>query len=233
MANYQYRKDLNYLSIISTWLDNLTFNWDDLLDYGRKINLEKGDNLFYFEETVNNIYIVLSGRIRIYLITSKGKEKTIAVIGRNGLLGEQILQSNNTHITNGSAVTRSILLEIDKNIFMKKVLENELLTKQWLEMLSLKLELLTHVSIKLTYENSLINIVNAFLELANTYGERQGNGSIKISISFTHQELADLIGSSRVTVSNTIKLLNDSNVIFKRKGYYYINDIDKLFEYSQ
>lgn len=218
---------------ISTWLDHLSFKWDELIDYGRIVNLEKEDNLFHFEEVVNNIYIVLSGRIRIYLINSKGKEKTIAVIGKNGLLGEQIIQLNNTHITNASAVTKSTLLEIDKNIFMKKVLENDILTKQWVEMLSLKLELLTHATIKLSFENSLINIVNAFLELANTYGEKQENGSIKISISFTHQELADLIGTSRVTVSNTIKFLSESNVIIKSKGYYYIFDIDKLLELSQ
>lgn|SRR5690625_2754482 len=99
-------------------------------------------------------------------------------------------------------------------------------------MISLKLEILTHASLNLSFDSSSQRIIRAFIQLATIYGIEKQDRSIKINITFTHQELADLIGTSRVTVSNEISKLQQLKVIKKKGRYYYINDKKIIDRYA-
>src|SRR5699024_8581765 len=124
--------------------------------------------------------------------------------------------------------TDSELYSIEKRNFEDIVLSSKELTKQWLEMLSLKLEILTQTSLNLSFETTSTRIVKVLSQLVHVYGSKTENGNIVITIKFTHQEIADLIGTTRVTVSNHLKKLNNAGFIYKQNGYYYICNFEKL-----
>lgn len=212
----------------SPWLDKLNFDWSKLITLGQKIVMEKDRNLYHMGDPVDFIYIIIKGRVQLYLINEVGKEKTIAIIGKNGLLGEYKKQNHNYYVTSARTVSDAILVKINKKVFEDFLFEDKELSRQRLEMLSIKVELLAHTSLYLSYDNSFNRIVRMFLDLANGYGEEDEDGSIKIGISFTHQEVAYLIGTTRVTVANTVKNLMDSNLLEKRGRYYFIGNIEKL-----
>lgn len=213
---------------LSPWLDKLSFNWSYLEQYGKTIHLKKDENLFHNGDELSSIFLVKKGRIRLYLITVGGKEKTINVIGQNGIIGDHFLSGTTAHITNAIAVSDSTLIEISKELFERLTLEDKEFTKQWIKILSMKLELLTTTTFQLTFDSSIQRILNTFIQLSEVYGVPEENGSIKILIKFTHQELADLIGTTRVTVSNTVKKLFDDELIYKKNGFYYIDDMERL-----
>src|SRR5699024_5048375 len=122
--------------------------------------------------------------------------------------------------------------KVDKNTFEKISFSDKNIAKQWLEILSLKLEILTHASLNLSYDSSSERIVRAFVQLATTYGTEQPDGTMKIHITFTHQELADLIGKSRVTVSNEVNKLQQNKTIQKIGRYYHFLDKELLEKYK-
>lgn len=218
-------------SIHSPWLDKLPFDWSLLLPDGEVVDFKKNTCLYNFGETIDYVYVVLEGRVRLYLINEDGKEKTIAIIGRNGLLGEYNTSGRNSYVTSTITVSKTRILKVKKAIFEKLLLENTDLARQRIEMLSMKVELLAHSSLQLSYVKSYNRIVQTFLQLAAMYGEEKEQNVIKISVIFTHQEIADLVGTTRVTVVNVIKNLMDKELIMKNGRYYYLTDICKLKEY--
>lgn len=220
-----FKNDLN-----SPWLDKLNFDWSEIIHLGKKVNFKKDSILYYAGEPIDFVYIVLKGRVQLYLIHEDGKEKALAIIGQNGLLGEYKKQNNNYYLTSAQTVSDTTLAIISKTTFERYLLDNKVLAQQRLEMLSLKLEVYANSALQLSYDNSFNRIVRVFLNLADSYGENVGEDKIKISITFTHQEVAYLIGSTRVTVANVIKNLIDQQLIKKSGRHYYILDKNKLLK---
>lgn len=219
--------DFNFRNM-SPWLDELPYDWDSYKNEGTRMFLEKARFVFHTGNSFRSIYIVLHGRVRLFSLTPEGKEKTVMIIGKNGLLGDHFLSENHAYSINAKTVSDSVLLKVDKKKFEQLAFSNRSLTKQWLEMLSLKLEILIHSSPNLSFDSSSKRLAQTLVQLGTTYGIKQSNGIIKISITFTHQELADLIGSSRVTVSNEINKLQGQGIITKPEKHYYINSMEQL-----
>ena len=64
-------------------LNDLDIEW--MINSGEKTNLEVGDRLIRKGETIDNLYIVLSGQLSI---TDGSSDKSIAIIGAGEILGE-------------------------------------------------------------------------------------------------------------------------------------------------
>lgn len=212
----------------SPWIDNLNFNWSSLYQYSNEVDVPKGSVLYHCGDVINYVYIILKGRVQLNLLNEEGKEKTVAIIGEKGLLGEYKKAGNTTYVTNAVTVSHTTLIKIEKTTFESILIQDSFLAQQRLEMLSIKVELLANASLDLSFNNSFSRVVQMFLFLANDYGKVVNKDVIKILITFTHQEIADLIGTTRVTVASVIKSLTSQKIIKKEKKHYYILDINKF-----
>jgi CRP-like cAMP-binding protein len=77
---------------------------------------------------------------------------------------------------------------------------------------------------------SLPRVCAAFIQLSVQYGELFGDKSIKLTITFTHQEMANLLGTTRVTIAKNIKWLEEEKYIEKKGKHFIIHNIDELAE---
>lgn len=213
--------------IVSPWLDYLPYNWNIFNSKKTTLHFLKNNYVFLEGDRLNNVYIVIEGRIRTFMNSIDGKEKTIMVIGENGLLGENFIQGQSTYSTSAIAVTDSTLLKVDKKIFSKVAFSDKKIMAQWLKMLSLKAEVLTHAYSNLSFNKTKTRLARSLFYLATTYGKKTKN-TIRIDIKFTHQELADFIGSSRVTISKEISEFQKEGIISISDGYYHIQNTSKL-----
>ena len=68
----------------------------------------------------------------------------------------------------------------------------------------------------------------ALLYIADVYGKPTDEG-ILIRNRFTHQELANMIHTSRVSVANVFSELTKCGIIAKRDGHYIILKPDELY----
>jgi CRP-like cAMP-binding protein len=88
------------------------------------------------------------------------------------------------------------------------------------------LNLTQHIK-DLSFLDALERVSNYLYGLSLEYGVNTEFG-IMLNIIFTHQEMADLIGTCRVTVSKIMNYLKQNRIIDKVDGYIYIKDIEKL-----
>lgn len=212
---------------ISPWLDHLNYDWSILEECGDRVTYRLHEPVYHSGDPAEFIYIVQAGRIQLFLTTDNGKEKSVAIVGANGLIGENYTTQDISYLENTVAVSPSTLLRVPRSLFEKEVLSDPSLAKQWIDMLNQKLRLLAISNLQLSFGNSYDLICHALYHLAISYGKKNTDG-ITIGITFTHQELANLIGTSRVTVANTINQMLQNHILSKKGKYYHIQSLELL-----
>ncbi|MBS4024323.1 MAG: Crp/Fnr family transcriptional regulator [Clostridia bacterium] len=212
----------------SPWFDELNYDWSLLEQQGIKKIYAKHKILFHSGHTVESVFLVKEGRIRLFVNSLDGKEKAIAIIGKNGLLGESSMYQQRTHIFSAITATPATLVEIPPKLFQDTVFKDSKYMRQVFEMMSSKIRLMAIQSLQLSFGTPMQRICDAFIHLGLNYGKKVDNNRIKILITFTHQELADLIGATRVTVVNNLQELIKKKIISKENRYYFIEDISRL-----
>lgn len=217
-------------SALNPWFDDLTYEWSDLLPIGTHITYRKNQIIFHQNQQGDYVYLVLTGRIRLYLLSPNGEEKALAIIGKNGIIGECALNEASMYATSAITASDVELIRIDKNIFNDQLVTNPVYARQILDMISRKYRLLCSQSLQLSYTKSLPRLCATFVHLTIKYGEHMEGPMYKLTINFTHQEMANLLGITRVTIAKHFKWLEDEGYIWKDGRHYIIGDLDELAE---
>ncbi|XQY91591.1 Crp/Fnr family transcriptional regulator [Metabacillus sp. HB246100] len=216
------------LDTISPWIDHLPFDWSELEKVGTPKTYEVHKPIFFSGDLADTVYLVLKGRVRLYLVSPDGKEKAIAIIGENGLIGDRSIRRESFYLENAITAAETHLISIPSHRFKEMIKRNNQLSEQWIEFLQIKLELLAQDNLYLSFGSSLVRICDALCHLVRLYGQEERQGGYTINMTFTHQELANLIGATRVTVVNTLKQLINQSILVKQGKYYHIPDLNKL-----
>lgn len=216
----------------SPWIDNLPFRWESFFAIGQIINVKKNEVIFTQEQTAQHIYIIVEGRIRLLLISFSGEEKHLSIIGKNGLLGECSIFNSNKYSCSSVASSNATLVKIPAQQFLDKMKEEPDYYPQVMKMSNIKFQVSIFHNLQLSFYDARQRVINALLQLINTYGFKKDN-QIIINIPFTHQEMANLVGTSRVTVSNIMNHLQKEEVLIKINGKYTINNYEKLISLTE
>jgi CRP/FNR family transcriptional regulator, cyclic AMP receptor protein len=217
-------------NLLNPWFDNLPYDWSVLFQQSSQVTYKKHELIFRQNEYGDYLYITESGRVRLFLISPNGEEKALSIIGKNGVIGECTLNSDSRYSTNAISASEVILQKISKKSFLEFISEKPQYIYQTLDLLTKKYRLLCTQSLQLSYMKSLPRVCAAFIQLSVQYGELFGDKGIKLTITFTHQEMANLLGTTRVTIAKNIKWLEEEKYIEKKDKYFIINNIDELAE---
>jgi len=212
----------------SPWMENLPYSWQEVTSLGQTIHLHKHDIVFHQDHTASHVFIVLSGRIRLFLTSPSGDEKAIAIVGQNGLLGECGLFDHPTYNNGAITASKATLLKIPAERFKKACSAHLTLAHQVLSFLDGKNRILASHTMQLSFYSATQRICFTLLQLGSTYGKAI-DGKRLITVRFTHQELANVVGTSRVTVANTMKELERQNILSKEGGMYVIEKEKELY----
>ncbi|MFA9557709.1 Crp/Fnr family transcriptional regulator [Evansella sp. AB-rgal1] len=224
------KHDNQAYDFINPWLDGLDYDWSLLENQGtiQKFNID--DTIFHQNELGEYLYIIVSGRVRLSLISPNGEEKALAIIGVNGILGECSLNNDLKYATNAITASQVIVQKVKRTTFLSELSKNPNLYTQLLDMITHKYRLLCMQSMELSYLKSMPRVCATFINLAMRYGDKIKDQQIKLTISFTHQEMANLLGITRVTIAKNIKWLEGNGYLIKNNKHYTITNLDSLVE---
>jgi len=157
------------------------------------------------------LYFVNGGRIKISKVTRDGKSLTLFYCGPQELFGEGCLIEGGPRTEMAEAVENAMLTSIERGDFERLLATHAHLGAQMTKMMVLRRrELETKVE-ALVFRDVTSKLAELLLKLGNEYGVDDARGTM-VALKITHQELANLIGSTRETVSLTLSQ-------FKRKKY--------------
>lgn len=167
----------------------------------------RGNILFYDGEPADAVYIVMEGRVKVSLISEEGREVVLAVMRPGdafGLLGA--LDPRACHVGTASTITDARLAKIPRDPFLAWFDRHPAIHRPILGDFA---AMLSHAYQKIG-QQALMPVKErlraALIELARADG-RPGPSDLVEFERPTHQELADLIGTTRVVVSRLLKEL--------------------------
>ncbi|MGG5462006.1 Crp/Fnr family transcriptional regulator [Clostridium sp. B9] len=206
---------------------------DDTLNYisqnSKVLKKRKGEHIFRDKDIVEDIYIVIKGKVTLYKMNEYGQKRIVYILGEGAFLNEVVVDDLPSSI-NGEVFENAIILSIDKSKLMKGMGEDFELTKVVLNEMSKKIRRLYRQLKNVTPIKLEKRVAAKLWKLSKDYGKEVDEGTlIDLDISITY--LADMFGSPRESVSRAIKTLRDENLIIKNNKKIIITDRDKISAY--
>lgn len=188
----------------------------------------EGKMILESENFVENTFFVLSGRIKISVLHPQtGREQTLFLYSRGDIF--DIVSFLDGKPTEGIlyAIDDLQLLRIRSTKLMDIVQDSKILNQNMFRYLAKQLRTLEDLSTDLSIHDVPTRLVNLILK----HTDSSNHGSkLKLIHDFTHEELAKLIGSSRVVVNRIMQLLKKQGHVNFRRGHIEILDVHKLLK---
>ena len=190
--------------------------------------VQEGEILFREREPVEMILFLVTGFAALYRHNHQGDRKIIFVYGSGEILNEVILENAIASIS-GQALSESYLLMISRNHFLE-LLDDAAFSRIVMCSEAKKIRRLYRQLANTTNMSRLEQQVAAKLwKLGRDFGEECEEG-IRVQFELSITFLADMIGAKRESVSRTIKVLKEENLLEIEKGYFIIKDMELLLE---
>jgi CRP/FNR family cyclic AMP-dependent transcriptional regulator len=173
------------------------------------------------------VYLVNGGRVKVSKVTRDGKELTLSYRVPGEIFGETCLIDGEPREEMAEAMENALVTEIERGMY------DELLrTQASLGYRMTKILAQRRREIEAKIENLVFKDVNAklaelLLRFADEYGVEDARGTL-VALKITHQEMANLIGSTRETVSLTLAQFKKRGLIQSEGRKVIISDREGL-----
>lgn len=176
-----------------------------------KVKLKKGELLFYEKQKVNKIYLVLHGRVTMYRNSEEGQKRVVYILGDGDFVNEVIFDDLPASI-NCEAFQESCILCFYKKDLLEIMAGDFQLTRTIINSMARKIRRL-YRQLKNTVPIKMDKKLSAKLwKLCKDYGVEVEEGTlIDMNISITY--LADMLGSTRETISRCMKGFEKSGML--------------------
>jgi CRP/FNR family cyclic AMP-dependent transcriptional regulator len=168
-----------------------------------EVDLSRGATLFHEGDPGDQLYFIVSGKIKLGRTAPDGRESLVAVMGPGELFGEMALFDPSPRSTSASAVSETHLAGL-KHENLKKVIERSPdVSAQLLQALARRLRRTNENLADLVFSDVPGRVAKALLDLADRFG-RPATDGILVAHELTQEELAQLVGASRETVNKAL-----------------------------
>jgi len=215
----------------SPWLHMPSADWGALVKDSSPVYYKKGTVIYYQNHPTMYIYIVDKGRVNLSILSKEGDEKCLYIATGGCMFGEIVFVENYPNCAQATAMSDCYLYRIKGEDFMSSLSDTATMLSV-LRMLSTKVRLLTGQLELLSFYDTVYRICELLDYLAAQYGVETGEGTL-IGMRFTHQELANLAGATRVTITNSLNELEKAGIVLKDKGKYLIPDRERMMDYAR
>ena len=194
---------------------------DDLAQIAEHAVLEsfkRGALIITEGDSADALYVVISGRVKVFLGSDDGKEVVLTVLVPGECFGEIALLDEEPRSASVAAMEKTKLLVIRRDPFLELLQGNPILTRSMIRSLAHLVRRLTDSVQSLALKDVYRRIVEILERRAVSEGELR-----VINERLTHQLLADMVGASREMVSRIMSDLVKGEYLTVSPGQIRIN----------
>jgi len=172
----------------------------------------KNDVIIHYQSRGTRLFIITSGIVKVIIPNPDGREKILALLGEGECFGELSILDGQPTSAAVEVIEPTRVLIIDGDDFKDLLCENPGLCINVIKILTKRLRNTDEEIRHLTFDKSMDRLYTQLLDLAVSEGS-QVEGGIILPKRYTHQELSELIGAGRETVSRNITKLIKNGLI--------------------
>lgn len=197
---------LNYLSTIEIFRD---LSMSDLAEMDRQITMSScaPGKIFYMpEETGEVLFLLKKGRVQLYRLSPEGKKIVVATLGPGAVFGEMSLVGQGMHNTFAEAVDECMLCVMSRPDVERLMRERPTVALRFVEALGDRLSEAEQQLEELAFKSIPARLANLLLRLSSEQEGDEARG-------YTHQDLAEMLGTYRETVTQTLNEFKSDNLV--------------------
>jgi CRP/FNR family transcriptional regulator, cyclic AMP receptor protein len=188
----------------------------------REREYPKNSVILFEDDPGDSLYIVSAGQVKVVLIGEDGREVILSVLADGDFFGEMALIDDEPRSAHVIAMKDSLLLVLRRDDFQSQVARHPQIALKLLKVLVQRLRRADEKIGGLVLLDVNGRVARLLLDLAD-----EGGGP-KITRRLTHHTIAQMIGSSRETVSRAMRELVDRGLIETTRREISIKNRDGL-----
>lgn len=174
------------------------------------------DAVIFFENDPGDaMFMIINGRVKVTILSDDGREIILSILADKDFFGEMSLLDNEPRSATAIAIQDTEVAVLHQKDFLSIVEKRPRVAINLLSTLSGRLRKANHQIGSLALLDVYGRVAGVLLEMARDSGIRLKDGRIRFRRP-THQEIANMIGATRETVSRTFSDLH-------RQGYIEIS----------
>ena len=177
---------------------------------------EKGQMILLEESTGETFFIITSGTVKVTRLSDDGREVILALLGESDFFGEMSLLDGEGRSANIVANEDAEVMTLSRRDFLECLETYPKIAIALLEELAVRIRKSDQQIESLSLSDSEQRIGITLIRLAEESGTIK-RGDVTVQNLPYQQDIANMAGTSRETVSRTLKLLEDKKLV-KRNG---------------
>lgn len=191
-----------------------------------------GGTVFYSPEQATEVLFILKqGRVRIFRLSPDGKAFTTAVLNAGTIFGEMALLGQQMHDQFAEAMQSCVICLMSREDVFQLLLSDQRIASRIAETLGNRLLEMERRLSDFAFKNVSQRIASTLLLLHRNEQQHQiwpfGRRS---EVRFTHEQLAEYVGTYRETVTKVLNELREQGMIELKRGKIVLLDLPALEE---
>ena len=181
------------------------------------------EGVVFFEHDLGDaLFMIVSGRVKVTILSDDGRETILAVLSDDDFFGEMSLLDNEPRSATAIAMQDTEMVVLRQRDFLSIVEKRPRVAINLLAVLSSRLRKANQQIGNLALHDVYGRVARILLEMASETGKRREDGRVAFRRP-THQEIANMIGATRETVS---RMISDPH----RQGFIEISGKDVIIQ---
>ena len=190
-------------------------------------NVKRGEAIYLPADPADSVLLLVNGRVKICQITAEGKQSILSFIEPGELFGELAILGNEQRGECAEAVATSQLVVIPKQELISLMLNKPEVSAGISRIIGQRRQRIERRLRNLLFQSNRKRLIHLLLELVERYGQTVPEG-VRINIKLTHLEMANVIGSTRETVTVVLGQLQEEDLILIERRQITILALEKL-----
>jgi CRP-like cAMP-binding protein len=191
-------------------------------------NFKAGQLIFSEGEACPGLWIIETGKVRIYKSSPSGREQVLAIEGPGSSVAELPVFDGGTYPASAASVNEAKLLFISKEDFQSLCLKHPEVALKVLRIVGRRLRGLVGIIEELSFTTVRHRLISMLVRMA-TEGHRTNEG-VEITLPANQQELAAQMGTVRELISRNLSRLQAENLIRVEGRKIVVTDFPALQE---
>ena len=175
------------------------------------------------------IYFIVSGQIKLLILSPEGKECLLAIHTGGDIFGELCLSGLGPRHETSIAMDQTIIKRIPCASFFARLAHDELL-EGFVQYLAVRIADQQQVIANLVTVDSEQRLGKTLLSLARTLGKKDPR-SIRLELKITHEELSEMVGTTRPRISLFMQRFRHLGLIENNEDNFLVIKEHKLTAY--
>ena len=193
------------------------------------IKFAKHKYVYMTGDEIEMVYFIESGKVKLLMHSTEGKECLLAIHGTGDVFGELCLAGLAGRLETAQTMVATVIHQIPCNKFIERLSKDALLVG-FIKYLTVRVADQQEVIANLVTVDSEQRLGQTLLQLARKLGKKDPR-SIRIELRISHEELAAMVGTTRPRVSLFMQRFKNLGLIEMSQERHMIIKEQKLVTY--